>query len=336
MRALTNPFNSPAPKLGFGTFVPTGKLPLWTEQQTVASGTAVGCVVMLDCSATSMVTYWNFTGAQVNSTLGAIAGAVTVNSSNTVLINSSAQTARLINLGMRCKVRASTNSQPGIAGFVCVPQEGLTNVLLMTPNTILALPGYKSCSSTAVGMIGGEVQILPADNHDFEFLTSTISGYSTGVSRNIALFVAYGWTVATWNMEINVFGHIETLGGLDAAGETDAEPDLVDGGESIDSVSTLLSRNPSAAITTSLEAMTLLDEATSIYRTTRDREANRLSTFLRGLTSTGSLLAGSISNSTAPQSEDITLPMPTDYIDGQRPPSGPVVGESASWLRIRR
>ena len=263
VKALTDPFFAPAPKLGFGTFIPTAKHTTWLERTTNIGSTANWAVVTCVPGITNTVQVYQSTTANINAALNTITPSG-YSMSNATTIAALSQLGRPINWAVRVKVRAAATALPGTLGFVYVADESRTDIELQSAAQLTALASYRPCTATSSGQIGGEIQYRPADLSDFDFYAAMVTTSSpVATVQNMQMIcVATGWTATAWDMEISIIGHIETLGGVDAAGETDSEPDLVDGGVTIDSVATLLA-SAGEPIKTSLEALQALDNAHS-------------------------------------------------------------------------
>lgn len=262
VKALEDPFFAPAPKLGIGTFAPTSKHTIWFENTAITIGALETCFAVASVPSISAPakTYTS----TVATTLLSGATQVVYPATNSALINTLAQTGRVINWAVRVKVRAAATALPGTLGGIYFPNETRSNVETPSFSGMTSLSGYRPFSSSSTGQIGGEVQYRPIDMTSFEFYGFIVNPALIGGSTNTptCLIVGTGWAAGTYSVEVSVVGHFETLGGADAAGEADSEPDLVDGGATIDSISTAIAKT-GEPIRTSLEALMALDETSN-------------------------------------------------------------------------
>jgi hypothetical protein len=259
LRALTDPFNAPAPKLGFDCFVPTAKHGTWFEKTSIAPGaTATGCFIMCQPTVAAGVFIAPFTAAQLGTAFTTITYS-TSSMTNSSQIQAVAQAGRIINWAIRVKVRTAGTNMQGTLGAALISRDSLVNIMLLTPNSFTQLPNYRACESTNSAAIGGEVQYRPVDVTDFAFNVTSVgpAGFATTAPAPNLCFLANGWSVTAWDLEISIIGHIETMAGVDAAGEQDNEPDLVDSGATIDSLSSMIVRAGEPVVT----AITALSEA---------------------------------------------------------------------------
>jgi hypothetical protein len=236
VRSLTAPFFAPPPKLGVGTFVPTSKHAIWRELATVAPrSTDTGFVAVLTSAPTSMVRVYTF--ANPNLAISDPANnAQAYNAANSANFQAQAQTARVINGAMRGKVRYTSTNLPGIFGALQVPLESIDNLAALSPNNLIQMSGWRTASSCAAGWNEVEVQYRPVDQNDFQFKNAFASVISTSSAVSLHIIIGLGFTATNWDAELTSVFHMETLGGLDASGDEDAEPSLVDGGATIDSL----------------------------------------------------------------------------------------------------
>lgn len=293
VKALQDPFFAPAPKLGFMTFVPTAKHTTWLERgQNIPATATVAAVRVVPCVSSCLTLY---TGTSGNTALSALTS-TQYNTTNQTTISSFAQNSRVINWAVRAKIRASATSLPGTLGCMYISDETSQNIDTLTINNLVSLGAFRPCTATSAGQIGGEVQYRPSDVSDFEFnfLFANQAAPSTTTALPQMMFIATGWTAAQWDMEITIIGHLECLPGADAAGESDAEPDMVDSGVTIDALSSLIMQ-AGEPVVTSLEALQKLDEADSNIRRIRYGHsiAGMLNNFASG-TSSNSVLPAAI------------------------------------------
>lgn len=287
VKALTDPFFAPAPKLGFGTFVPTAKHTVWYEKTSNITSTSNWAVVTSIPAVSNSIQVYQGTTATVGNALSGITpvGASVTNQANIVAV---CQLARCINWGMRVKVRASATALPGTVGFLYLADESRFDIESLSATQLQALVGYRPCTASSVGQIGGEVQYRPADMTDFNFYAAMVGSLApSSTSQQMQMVcIATGWTAANWDLEISIVGHIESLAGIDSSGEADSEPDLVDGGVTIDSVSSLVMQ-AGEPIKTSLEALMKLDDASSNIARIRYGQSigGMMSNFASGLAS---------------------------------------------------
>jgi hypothetical protein len=296
VRALRDPFFAPAPKLGVMTFVPTAKHTAFFEAVSwLGTATNTTQVTMIRAGIVNSITRYEGTSATSTALSGMTKS--TFGYVNNAAIAAVAQMGRVINCGWRAKIRAAATSLPGTLGFVFIPNEIVSNVELLTPNQITQLCGFRSASATASGVIGGEIQYRPTDTTDFEFQGHNVDTIAGSTAGYCMLIVATGWAASGWNIELSGILHLETLGGVDLGGETDGEPDLVDGGMTMDSISSAIA-SAGEPIVTSIEALEALDHAHS--NISRARSARSLSGMISGLVGAASA-SSSILPVTSPQ-----------------------------------
>ena len=286
VKCLTDPFFAPAPKLGFDTFIPTTKHSTWYEASTLAPpATVTGCVIICQPATASSVFQAPFTPAQYNTAISTITYS-TSSMANSASIVSLAQTGRVINWALRVKVRSAGTALPGTVGFLFVPKESRTNIASLSPANLVQLAGYRACNTEVPGCCGGEVQYRPSDSDDFVFYSYPVvsGGWTTTTTTANMICVINGWSATNWDAEISVIGHIETLAGVDTSGDTDNEPDLVDGGMTIDKAASAIA-SAGEPIVTSIKALEALDSANS--NISRNRKMRSFSGVIGNLVTAG-------------------------------------------------
>lgn len=263
---LKDPFFAPAPKLGIGTFIPTSKHVIWRETPSaVISNTTSSFALVFNGTPNGAYFYEN---ANAINTLAASSVAI-YPAVNATSVSTLIQTGRLINSAIRVKVRAAATGLPGTLGGIFIANEGRTNIEAMSYTTLASLGGFRSFNSSSASQIGGETQYRPADFKDFEFITSFASNNQPSGTAALPqmIIVGTGWPAAgtgnpAFQVEFTFISHIEGLSGTDSAGESDSEPDMRNGGATIDTVANFVLQS-GEPLKTSLEALMALDNAHS-------------------------------------------------------------------------
>lgn len=243
IRCLERPFSSPAPKLGFSTFVPTGKSPLWklTPAFQFSTGNTFTCFAVVASITTALDAIRVCAAATSNLTLTSTVQFVD-RFTNAASVSTSAQWGRVINGGLRVKVRLPSSFIPGTLGGILLPLESTTSVYSLSYQSLAALEGFVPFLQESDGVIGGEVSFRPADVDSFGFQGDLVGSLNTPAttSRCQLVIVGLGWppapsgTFSAFSLEMDVKGHLETLGGVDQFGYDDNEPSLVTSGMSMD------------------------------------------------------------------------------------------------------
>lgn len=264
LNALTDPFFAAPPKLGVFSFTPTGKLTVYKELPTIGQLTSTAFAIVFTQTPIQTIRVYK---AAASNTLLSAATITAFDAANAASVEDRAQLGRVINGALRVKCRYQANGLPGIMGGLYFPSETLDTIETLTFEGLVNLNNFRPFNGMSASYIGGEVQYRPGDVTDFEFAPISVDGgagtaYETAFIPRMVV-VGMGWpATATWEVESTVLYHAETLAGADSAGDQDGEPDLVDGGETIDSLTSAV-KQAGEPVVTSLENVNILDEALS-------------------------------------------------------------------------
>lgn len=233
VNALRRPFFSPAPKLGFGTLVPTSVRSAW-QRGSVSSidGSFASCSSWMVVNtpitgASNAGIFSNTTGylttVGVPNSGSPFNGATTAGSSG--VFNSGAQngavlaglvnSSRVISGALRVTVRYPLTAARGIvyAGFI--PDASRFALGTFNAATLCAMPFMKMCSSNAAGELTCEVQYRPSEISDYIFdagwCANTPASSASAMPQLIVVGMAW---LGTYSIDISVITHYECLAGL--------------------------------------------------------------------------------------------------------------------------
>jgi len=240
INALTNPFNTAQPKLGFGTYVPTTLVSGWFENAAqalpaavISTATCFAVTFSPGIDSDNIRIYGAVSSGSLLSATAPVTGAV----ANAANLTTRIQTARVVSSELRVKVRTAATSLPGTLGGIFLPDETMTSIQAMSFQGLGTQQKFCPFSSES-NIIGGAVQYRPLDGTSFEFSTQYGQGGVMPLlsSRPTMIIVGQGWPAGAFAIEISIIEHLEATSGIDSAGEVDFNGSLASTGVNVDQV----------------------------------------------------------------------------------------------------
>jgi len=255
VEGLEDPFSGPIGKLGFGTFVPTGVHTGWRQISITPSATAT-CFAIVVTPGVGGDFIRFYQGATAQTALGTSTNFTALQNAATLALQM--QTARVISSGIRCIARVAGTGLMGSMGGIYLPDDNLLNIEGQTYDNICNLSGFREFHVSGAGEKGGQVAYRPIDPTSFVFdsLYANSGNVDNTASRPYMVIIGRNFPANAHQFDVAVHEALESLGGLDAAGDDDTSlTDL-----NIDAIGALL---PVVAppVTVSLTAVDMLDAA---------------------------------------------------------------------------
>jgi len=211
---LARPFTASLRPLGFGTLVPTTVMQGFRRIQLAPGSTTKSFVFAMCPTANVMVRYWEAT----DSSLALGNPLHTYDPTNKSQITAMAQLARVINGGLRVRVRYAATSPAGsLAGFYTT-SDSITNLQALSPDSLMALDSATWLNENLSGSCAIEVQYRPDDYYSFVFGASPLSGYNSANAAPMLVVIGTGWVAGSFNIETQAVMGLESQSGLLGSG----------------------------------------------------------------------------------------------------------------------
>lgn len=208
---LSRPFLENLKPLGFGTAVPTTCVSVYRRAAIAPPSNATSVVVIMRPQLPGMVLV--YTGINDSAAINTTSAAV-YDASNQAMVVSMAQMGRIINAGLRVKVKYAATEPPGQFGAFYTHSDSYSNLLTNSPSGLMSLSGAEWDSTTSGQSMAMEVQYRPLDLTSYSFTNTFRTGWVNSVIQPLLIIVMTGWVPGRFNIEFSATMGLETLGGL--------------------------------------------------------------------------------------------------------------------------
>lgn len=276
-RSLLDPWYAPPVKLGFGTFTPSSIRSSWRNYSFTPAATATSFAIVATpyigigqgtgTALTKPSYLWIGSSSNATDLLSAATGSTftySINASNAASVQNYADSGRVVSAALRVTVRYAATAVRGSLAIGYAGNDQTVALAGRTYTTLSDLFSSRRCSSTSGGEIAGEVQYRPLDPTSFEFNTNYMINGNGIIDSNAVIpqlyVVGTGWVAGSFQADVSVIFHYETLSGLDVGADDADINTLAATGATIDSLAAELSTMGEPLVTNNAE-LTSLDLA---------------------------------------------------------------------------